>query len=102
MTRTLPISPWLLFGSNVCADELHPRPVHYRPRGQYVEFAPQFGDLTSTQGGFVTSLSKLQASWNITDGGRAYRAAWTVPKDTVGEAVLPQLPIGGWNLERAT
>ncbi|KAJ9631871.1 hypothetical protein H2203_000271 [Taxawa tesnikishii (nom. ined.)] len=30
---------------------------------------PQFGDLTSVQGGFTTILGKFEAGWNVTGGG---------------------------------
>lgn len=70
--------------------------------GSTWKFAPQFGDLTSVQGGFTTSLGKYQASWNIIDGGRKYTAEVNAPEGTVGEVILPPLPGGGgcswsWN-----
>ena len=54
------------------------------------------------EGGFMTKLGKFQASWNVTDGGRAYSAEWVVPEGTEGEVILPGLPAGGkgeavWN-----
>ena len=58
------------------------------------KLAPQFGDLTSVEGGFTTSLGKFQASWNVTSNGDEYSLAWTVPADTTGEVVLPALPAG--------
>ncbi|KAI7322377.1 Six-hairpin glycosidase [Hortaea werneckii] len=39
--------------------------------GSTWRFAPQFGDLTSVQGGFMTSLGAFQASWNVTDAGKS-------------------------------
>ncbi|RMY97814.1 hypothetical protein D0864_04629 [Hortaea werneckii] len=38
--------------------------------GSTWRFAPQFGDLTSVQGGFMTSLGAFQASWNVTGEGK--------------------------------
>ncbi|KAK5722576.1 hypothetical protein LTR15_005807 [Elasticomyces elasticus] len=46
------------------------------PLGSTWKFAPQFGDLTSVEGGFTTGLGKFQAAWNVTNGGRAYSAEW--------------------------
>ncbi|KAK3074187.1 hypothetical protein LTR53_003585 [Teratosphaeriaceae sp. CCFEE 6253] len=46
------------------------------PLGSTWKFAPQFGDLTSVEGGFTTGLGKFQAAWNVTDGGRSYFAEW--------------------------
>ena len=63
--------------------------------GSTWKFAPQFGDLISAEGGFVTSLGKFQASWNVTDGGKGYRTEWRVPEGTMGEIALPPLPAGG-------
>jgi len=62
--------------------------------GSTWRLAPQFGDLTSVQGGFVTSLGRFQASWNVTDGGDAYSVSWTVPAGTTGDVELPSLPAG--------
>lgn len=72
------------------------------PVGSTWRFAPQFGNLTHVEGGFMTKLGKFQASWNVTDGGRAYSAEWVVPEGTEGEVILPGLPAGGkgeavWN-----
>ncbi|TKA77205.1 hypothetical protein B0A55_02579 [Friedmanniomyces simplex] len=72
------------------------------PLGGSWKFAPQFGDLTSVEGGFTTALGKFQAAWNVTDGGLGYSAEWTVPANTKGTVVLPSLPRGGsgnvtWN-----
>ncbi|KAI7074407.1 hypothetical protein KC352_g42179, partial [Hortaea werneckii] len=68
-------------------------------------FAPQFGDLTSVQGGFMTSLGAFQASWNVTDEGRSYSMEINVPEGTTGYIVLPEVPKGGrgrvtWNGKR--
>ena len=62
--------------------------------GSKWKLAPQFGGLTSVQGGFTTSLGKFQAGWNVTDGGQAYEVKWTAPSGTVGMVVLPALPAG--------
>ena len=53
---------------------------------------PQFGDLTSVEGGFVTSLGKFQAGWNRSSDG--YELSWSVPEGTRGTVVLPGLGEG--------
>ncbi|THV98471.1 Six-hairpin glycosidase [Aureobasidium pullulans] len=55
---------------------------------------PQFGDLEHAQAGFVTSLGKFSAGWNITNGGRSYSLWWNVPAGTIGNVTLPTLPSG--------
>ncbi|THW77471.1 Six-hairpin glycosidase [Aureobasidium pullulans] len=55
---------------------------------------PQFGDLKHAQAGFVTSLGKFSAGWNITNGGRSYSLWWNVPAGTTGNVTLPTLPSG--------
>lgn len=70
--------------------------------GSTWRLAPQFGGLTSVQGGFTTSLGQFQASWNVTDGGRHYSLSWSVPNGTMGVVTLPSLPVSGrgaltWN-----
>ncbi|THY21606.1 Six-hairpin glycosidase [Aureobasidium pullulans] len=55
---------------------------------------PQFGDLEHAQAGFVTSLGKFSAGWNITDGGRSYSLWWNIPAGTIGNVTLPTLPSG--------
>lgn len=65
------------------------------PVGSTWSLTPQFGDLTSVQGGFTTSLGAFQASWNVTDGGYGYSVEWSSPAGTNGTVVLPALPIGG-------
>jgi hypothetical protein len=62
------------------------------PLGATWQLAPQFGDLTSVQGGFTTSLGKFQASWRTGPGG-SYDLEFDVPASTKGEVVLP-LPAG--------
>ena len=52
--------------------------------------APQFGDLTSAEGGFVTKLGKFQTSWEIAKNG-GYRVSWSTPKGTSGKVILPRL-----------
>lgn len=52
--------------------------------------APQFGDLTSAEGGFVTKLGKFQASWKVAKNG-GYSVSWSSPKGTSGKVVLPGL-----------
>jgi len=70
--------------------------------GSTWRFAPQFGDLTSVQGGFMTTLGAFQASWNVTNGGRGYSMEVNVPEGTTGTMTLPALSSGGsgavtWN-----
>lgn len=62
--------------------------------GSTWRLAPQFGDLSSVQGGFTTTLGQFQASWNVTNSGNAYSVEWTVPAGTVGDVELPSLPAG--------
>lgn len=61
--------------------------------GEQWKLAPQFGDLNSAEGGFVTILGKFQAGWNVTDDGIGYSLWWITPVGTCGEIVLP-LPAG--------
>lgn len=57
---------------------------------------PQFGsNLTNVEGGFVTSLGKYQAAWNLTSGSK-YSLSWSSPVGTSGSVTLPALP-GGKN-----
>ncbi|KAH0023700.1 Six-hairpin glycosidase, partial [Aureobasidium melanogenum] len=55
---------------------------------------PQFADLEYAQAGFVTSLGKFSAGWNVTDGGRMYSLWWKVPEGTAGNVTLAPLPSG--------
>ena len=55
---------------------------------------PQFGDLTSVEGGFTTGLGKFSAKWKVSKGGEAYTLNWDVPAGTAGTVVLPGLPSG--------
>ncbi|THZ82109.1 Six-hairpin glycosidase [Aureobasidium pullulans] len=55
---------------------------------------PQLGDLEHAQAGFVTSLGKFSAGWNIANGGRSYSLWWNVPAGTIGNVTLPTLPSG--------
>ena len=57
------------------------------PAGATWRLAPQFGDLTSVEGGFSTSLGKYQARWELE--GRGYTLTYDVPAGTRGEIVLP-------------
>ncbi|KAJ9216845.1 CAZyme family GH78 [Paecilomyces variotii] len=58
------------------------------PSGSTWRLAPQFGDLQSVEGGFVTSLGKFQASWRRT-GSEGYVLDFNVPKGTKGDVILP-------------
>ena len=57
------------------------------PLGLTWKIAPQFGDLHSVEGGFVTSLGKFQTSWTRRDDG--YTIHFSVPKGTRGNVTLP-------------
>jgi hypothetical protein len=57
------------------------------PAGKTWQLAPQFGDLTSVEGGFTTSLGKYQANWKLTKTG--YILEYSVPRGTTGLVVLP-------------
>ena len=62
------------------------------PAGATWKLAPQFGDLKSVEGGFVTSLGKYQASWNLVGDG--YVLEYNVPSETTGTLVLPCVSYG--------
>ncbi len=62
------------------------------PAGAAWKLAPQFGDLTTVEGGFVTSLGKYQASWATRAGG--YELSFNTPAGTEGVVVLPVLSHG--------
>jgi hypothetical protein len=59
------------------------------PAGATWKLAPQFGDLSSAQGGFTTTLGNYQASWQLS--GPGYTLEYTVPAGTSGQLVLPCL-----------
>ncbi|RDW75089.1 putative alpha-l-rhamnosidase protein-1 [Coleophoma cylindrospora] len=58
------------------------------PAGGTWKLAPQFGDLTSAEGGFVTSLGKYRAQW-IKSGKEYYTLNVQTPESTTGALVLP-------------
>ncbi|CZR51983.1 related to alpha-L-rhamnosidase A [Phialocephala subalpina] len=60
--------------------------------GSTWKLAPQFGDLKTVEGGFMTGLGKFQASWALQ--GRGYKLSYNVPEGTVGDVVLPCLDAG--------
>lgn len=72
--------------------------------GSEWRFAPQFGDLSHAEGGFVTSLGKFQASWAVDAGaagsnvtgtaGSRYKATVSTPVGTTGVLVLPVVEQG--------
>lgn len=62
------------------------------PAGANWKIAPQFGDLTNVEGGFVTSLGKYQANWKL--AGRGYALSYNTPSATTGVLVLPCLDSG--------
>lgn len=57
------------------------------PAGSRWILAPQFGDLSSAEGGFTTPLGKFSASWKLQRGG--YTLEYNVPADSSGTLVLP-------------
>jgi hypothetical protein len=57
------------------------------PGGSEWTLAPQFGDLTHAEAGFVTPLGPFQASWTLVQGG--YTLSWEVPAGTTGVLILP-------------
>jgi len=59
------------------------------PGGSTWALAPQFGDLTSVEGGFTTGLGKFQASWVVFGGNGSYSVSYTVPEGTSGVVSLP-------------
>jgi len=58
------------------------------PLGKTWKIAPQFGNLTSVEGGFSTELGTFTASWNQTGVGK-YVLEFAMPEGTTGELVLP-------------
>ncbi len=62
------------------------------PAGGTWKMAPQFGDLSSAEGGFTTSLGTFQAGWELSHNG--YTLTYNVPKGTTGEVILPCLSAG--------
>lgn len=57
------------------------------PGGSKWTLAPQFGDLTSAQGGFTTPLGKFSATWKLQSGG--YTLGYDIPAESAGTLVLP-------------
>lgn len=62
------------------------------PAGGSWKLAPQFGDLRSAEAGFMTSLGKFEASWNLRHDG--YSLSYNVPRGTTGEIVLHCQSVG--------
>ncbi|OKL60573.1 hypothetical protein UA08_04123 [Talaromyces atroroseus] len=65
--------------------------------GSTWQLAPQFGDLTSVEGGFTTSLGHFQASWNRASSSSStssYELSFKVPDGTTGTVVLPAVDGG--------
>lgn len=58
------------------------------PMGTSWSLAPQFGDLTSVEGGFTTPLGKFQAAWAVFGNG-SYVVSYNVPEGTSGMVALP-------------
>ena len=62
------------------------------PAGATWKVAPQFGDLEHAQAGFLTSLGKYSANWQLRR--RGYTLEYDVPRGTTGQIVLPCLESG--------
>ncbi|KAH8692756.1 putative alpha-L-rhamnosidase B [Talaromyces proteolyticus] len=58
------------------------------PLGSTWQLAPQFGDLESVQGGFMTALGKYQAAWSRASDG-SYEVSFEVPQSSEGVLILP-------------
>lgn len=67
------------------------------PGGGDWKLSPQFGDLTSAEGGFVTpdfagnGEGKFWAKWKL-EVGTGYVLEWDVPRGTKGKVILPGKP----------
>ncbi|KAK2597828.1 hypothetical protein N8I77_012589 [Diaporthe amygdali] len=65
------------------------------PVGSAWLFAPQFGGLEFAEGGFMTSLGKFQARWDVAEEeGAGYNASVSTPIGTAGRLVLPVVEQG--------
>ncbi|KAI5246140.1 Six-hairpin glycosidase [Aureobasidium subglaciale] len=64
------------------------------PLGSTWSLKPQFADLKYAQAGFVTSLGRFSAGWNVTNNGRDYSLWWKIPEGTLGNVTLPPLLSG--------
>jgi Bacterial alpha-L-rhamnosidase C-terminal domain len=64
--------------------------------GSTWQLAPQFGDLTSAEGGFTTELGQYKASWSRekASASAAYELVFSVPQGTAGSVVLPAVDGG--------
>ena len=58
------------------------------PGGATWSLAPQFGDLTTVEGGYTTPLGKFSARW-VLGGTVGYNLSYNVPTSTSGTLVLP-------------
>lgn len=63
------------------------------PAGSTWQLAPQFGDLTSVEGGFTSSLGQFQAQWRRASAqpSSSYEILFRVPDGTQGSVVLPSV-----------
>ncbi|RDL31078.1 Bacterial alpha-L-rhamnosidase protein [Venustampulla echinocandica] len=57
------------------------------PGGSSFQIAPQFGDLTHAEAGFMSPLGKFEANWSLIEGG--YTVDWSAPGGTSGVLILP-------------
>jgi hypothetical protein len=63
------------------------------PGGQEWVLDPQFGDLSSAQGGFLNPLGTFSAAWELVND-TAYQITVDTPSQTSGIISLPMLPNG--------
>ena len=62
--------------------------------GKNWSLTPQIGNLTSVEGGFVTSLGQFRAQWEYDPEAISFAMNWTVPANTTGTVTLPPLEAG--------
>lgn len=60
------------------------------PAGSKWHLSPQFGDLTSAEGGFLTPLGTFSSGWTLS--GRDYAIWYNAPDGTEGTIVIPGSP----------
>lgn len=61
--------------------------------GSAWSFAPQFGGLSFAEGGFMTTLGRFQARWDVAEEG-GYSASVRTPVGTTGSLILPVVQQG--------
>ncbi|KAI9738250.1 MAG: hypothetical protein M1834_008748 [Cirrosporium novae-zelandiae] len=65
------------------------------PAGVTWSLQPQFGDLESVEGGFVTSLGKFSANWNVSSTG-SWSLSWCTPEESSGIIRVPDAGINNF------